>query len=283
MTPMNAKLPDSAELTRERLYGGDIFLVPGSAPAKKLAHEAFGVVEETFRDAGGAHLAQFQLSPEAFFEKVKGLRRRFFEERHWQESMGAVAAARGFDLDRCAFDPLRLRCVASDGHLNPAAAPVYGAHRDVWYAHPPCLLTWWLPLHDVGEEETFHFYPDRLRQPVQNDSEAFDYGAWTQDGPDLKIGWQDIEAGRRETFPALLGGADQDLGDPLGFGCAAGDELLFAGAHLHRTLPQASGRTRFSFDFRLVDLADEAAGLGAPVVDNRSRGSAVPGYLRLGG
>lgn len=283
MNSITEKLPRFADETRSRIYGGEIFLTAGSSPSKRLASEAFDVVDSVFSDAGGAHRAQFTLSPEAFFERVKGLRRRFFEEQHWQVRMGQVAQERGFDLARCAFDPLRLRCVQSDGHLNPRAAPVYGAHRDVWYAHPPCLITWWLPLHDVPEEETFEFFPERLRLPVPNDSETFDYGAWVQDGPQLKIGWQDIDAGQRETFPALLREPAEGLGEALGFRCSAGDELLFSGAHLHRTLPHRSGRTRFSFDFRLVDLIDEAEGHGALVVDNRSRGTAVPGYLRLQG
>lgn len=281
MMSITEELPRSALETRSRLYGGEIFLAPGSGASRRLTTEAFEAVDDAFRDVGGAFGAQFALSPEGFFERVKRLRRRFFEERHWQVRMSEVAAARGFDLDRCAFDPLRLRCVSSDGHLNPRAAPVYGAHRDIWYAHPPCLITWWLPLHDVPETETFQFYPERLRRPVPNDSEAFDYGAWVQDGPELKIGWQDIEAGQRETFPALLEEPPEGLGQALGFRCSAGDELLFSGAHLHQTRPHRSGRTRFSFDFRLVDLDDEAEGLGAPVVDDRSRGSALPGYLRV--
>ena len=43
-----------------------------------------------------------------------------------------------------------------------------------------------------------------------------------------------------------------------------GEVLLFSGAQFHRTLPQARGRTRFSLDFRVVDLDDHARGRGAP-------------------
>ncbi|MEM8711572.1 MAG: hypothetical protein AAGG01_11505, partial [Planctomycetota bacterium] len=69
------------------------------------------------------------------------------------------------------------------------------------------------------------------------------------------------------------------LGRTLGFEASAGDELVFAGAHLHRTLPQTSGQTRFSLDFRVIDLEDTRSGRGAPLVDARCRGSAAGDYL----
>ncbi|MEO7732615.1 MAG: hypothetical protein ABIY55_16725, partial [Kofleriaceae bacterium] len=70
-----------------------------------------------------------------------------------------------------------------------------------------------------------------------------------------------------------------DPGPAIGFACRAGDNLVFSGAQFHATLPQATGRTRFSLDFRIVDLDDHAAGLGAPDVDNRSRGSSLIDYV----
>jgi len=69
-----------------------------------------------------------------------------------------------------------------------------------------------------------------------------------------------------------------DAGASIPFSCKAGEILLFSGAHLHRTLPQALDRTRFSLDARLVHLVDHAQGLGAPNVDGRSRGSALRDY-----
>jgi hypothetical protein len=53
------------------------------------------------------------------------------------------------------------------------------------------------------------------------------------------------------------------------------------GAHFHQTRKNATGRTRFSLDFRTVDLADHEAGVGAPNVDNRSTGSTVRDYVRI--
>ena len=67
----------------------------------------------------------------------------------------------------------------------------------------------------------------------------------------------------------------------MGFSCKRAESLLFAGTHLHGTRPHAEALTRFSLDFRLVHLPDHAAGRGAPLVDVRCRGSALPDYLHV--
>ncbi len=183
----------------------------------------------------------------------------------------------GFNLSRIAFDPIRLRVVMHRGHENPRAAPLYLAHRDTWYAHSQAEISWWIALHDVSEEETFVFHPDWFDRPVSNNSECFDHDAWTRHGPDLRIGWQHPEHGRQHLYPGLIG--DLPPGREVGFSARAGQVLLFAGAHFHQTRKNATGRTRFSLDFRTVDLEDHQAGRGAPNVDNRSTGSALGDYV----
>jgi len=187
-----------------------------------------------------------------------------------------VVAAYDVDPARVAFDPLRLRVIRHRGHENPLAAPVYHPHRDTWYSHPRALIAWWIPLDDLAEDETFVFYPDRFAAPVDNDSEIFDYDDWVRDGWELKIGWQKLGTDAR--FPRSAPGVDG--GRAIGFSCRTGENLVFSGAQFHATLPQATGRTRYSLDFRIVDLEDHGAGLGAPNVDNRSRGSALCDYVK---
>lgn len=274
--PLRAR-PGAARDCLDALYAGDVFLT-SSPVTKELAARAMAVVEDQFATCGGAANAFQHLPNEEFFARIKALRRHFFLEPEWHRAVTAILDAAGMDPERMAFDPLRLRAISSGGHENPAAKAVYGTHRDVWYAHPRTLITWWMPLHDAAAAETFVFYPACLEREVLNDSECFDYDDWVADGPDLRIGWQDIQAGRTATFPRFLGDVDDSLGAERGFDCRLGDELLFSGAHLHRTLPHRSGRTRFSFDFRLVDLVDLREGKGAAFVDNRSRGNAVRDY-----
>jgi hypothetical protein len=270
--------PAEAPSLRAALYAGDVFLGPPTAASRALA----GAVRARLAEVLGCAPAEVRDAPqrmpnEELFARIGALRRELYLEPRFHELLRAVVAAGGLDPARVAFDPLRLRVVRHRGHENPLAAPVYHPHRDTWYAHPRALIAWWIPLDDLAAHETFVFHPERFRAPVDNDSEIFDYGDWVRDGWELKIGWQQLAAGATARYPRAA--ASADFGPAVGFSCRQAENLVFSGAHLHATLPQATGRTRFSLDFRIVDLGDHAAGLGAPDVDNRSRGSSLADYV----
>ena len=59
-----------------------------------------------------------------------------------------------------------------------------------------------------------------------------------------------------------------------------GGIILFAGAQMHSTVPNTSGLTRFSIDFRVVPHEDVAAKRGAPRVDEECTGTTMRDYLR---
>ncbi len=267
---------DTAALRRV-LYAGEIVQTEATPASRKLVEATRTRLADVLGCAPNAVREVAQSLPNAeLFARIGEVRKELYLAKHFHTAVCDVVTALGFDPLRIAFDPLRLRVVLSHGHNNPLAAPVYHPHRDTWYAHPASLVAWWIPLDDLAEEETFVFYPDRFAAPVDNDSEIFDYGEWVRDGWELKIGWQKL--GHDARYPRAAPGVD--AGPALGFSCRAAENLLFSGAHFHATLPQMTGRTRFSLDFRIVDLDDHEAGLGAPNVDNRSRGSALRDYVR---
>lgn len=264
-----------AEL-RRAMYDGTVFLLPATDASRALVGLARArLQDELGDDPRGAHA---RMSDEELFLRIGRLRRELYLEEHAQKLLRDMAASVGFDRRETAFDPARLRVIAHGAADNPRAAPVYYAHRDTWYAHPSSVVTIWTALDDLPADETFVFYPERFREPVANDSEIFDYDAWVARGWSLKIGWQDREASMKARYPQVLG--TEPYGREEGFSCRQGEILLFSGAHFHRTLPQTRGRTRFSLDARLVQLDDHARGLGAPNVDGRSTGSALPDYVQ---
>lgn len=264
---------------RRAVYEGDVFLLPETAASQQLVVDARAALADALgcREGEVRDVPQ-QLDNAELFARIGKLRKALYLEPQFHAAVRDVIAAFGIDPARVAFDPLRLRVIRHRGHENPLAAPVYHPHRDTWYSHPPALIAWWVPLDELAPEETFVFYPERFAAPVPNDSEIFDYGDWVRDGWELKIGWQKLEAGATSSYPRAVPGADG--GRAVGFACRTAQNLVFSGAHFHATLPQATGRTRFSLDFRIVDLDDHAAGLGAPNVDNRSRGSALRDYVQ---
>jgi hypothetical protein len=269
---------ETRPIALDTLYAGARYLLAPSAGSRALAAHVRAAVAEAFGGADYRDRAA-RLAPEALFAQVGAIRRWMFEDLALRRLLFACAAGEGLDVTRLAIDAPRLRCIVPGGHHEPRARAVYVAHRDTWYGHPPALVTWWIPLDALAPDETFVFYPSLFDARVANDSAAFDYARWTAGGDALRIGWQDRDAGLRETYPAS---AAPDA-PAEGFGCEADALLLFAGAHLHRTLPRDAGRPRFSFDFRVVDVEDARAGRGAPSVDDASRGSALRDYWRHDG
>jgi hypothetical protein len=59
-----------------------------------------------------------------------------------------------------------------------------------------------------------------------------------------------------------------------------GGVLLFSAAQMHSSVPNNSGKTRFSIDFRTVNIDDVAARRGAPNVDSACTGTTMGDYLR---
>ncbi len=267
--------PPTVEALRKALYAGRIFRLPPTEASLRLVDAVYDVVREALGEE--PRRAHERFDDAALFAHVGRIRRVLFLEPRFHALAREVIAAYGYDPARSAFDPLRLRVVAHRGHENPRAKAVYYPHRDTWYGHSQAIVTWWIPLDALPEEQTFVFYPDRFREPVPNDSEIFDYQRWVKDGWDLKIGWQNRDHGLTARYPGVT--EDVDPGRVLGFSCTRGDNLLFSGAHFHATRPQSEGVTRFSLDFRVVCLDDVDAGVGAPNVDNRSTGSALVDYV----
>ena len=55
--------------------------------------------------------------------------------------------------------------------------------------------------------------------------------------------------------------------------------VAFSGAHLHSSVPNTSGYTRFSIDFRTVHLDGVRELVGAPNLDSECTGTTMRDYL----
>jgi len=56
--------------------------------------------------------------------------------------------------------------------------------------------------------------------------------------------------------------------------------IVFSAAQVHSTVPNTSGRARYSIDFRTVNLADLRAGSAAPNVDSHPVGTSLRDFVR---
>jgi hypothetical protein len=60
-----------------------------------------------------------------------------------------------------------------------------------------------------------------------------------------------------------------------------GGVLVFSAAQMHSSVPNTSGKTRFSIDFRTVNEDDLETGNAAPNIDSECTGTTLRDYLRV--
>ena len=62
---------------------------------------------------------------------------------------------------------------------------------------------------------------------------------------------------------------------------APGGMIVFSGAQMHSSVPNSTGKTRFSIDFRTVNLADLEEMGGATNIDSECTGTTMSDYLQV--
>lgn len=266
-----------AQALRERVYQGQRLLLPLNEATERLVTCATRAWTQALEcSVEELERAQFQHSPQAFYARQQHARKLAAQDPALLDAQRQVIEALGlWDEDALAWDHLRLRAIPHLGHLEPAAALAYGAHRDTWYANPPCQLNLWVSLFDASAQQCFMTYPQAFDRAVENTSAGFDYEVFMS-----RVGWQ---GGASSESAPLYPSAPQEHELSWGQGArediGRGQLMVFSAAHLHQSMPNLSGTTRFSLDFRLVWRPDQRLGRGAPDLDNASSGDASIDYM----
>jgi hypothetical protein len=174
----------------------------------------------------------------------------------------------GFKAEKTHYDVPKPRTSFPVGHLTTGIAFAFPWHRDVWYSAPAQQINWWLPVYAAGPDNSMSFDLQSFARAVPNSSAAFDY--YKNNAGRFNTAKQ---VGQEEQ--ARPGAIDHTPNHDLVVLPAPGAVLLFSGAQLHTSIPNTSGRARFSVDFRTVDVSDLTAGRGAPLVDAYCTGTAI--------
>lgn len=254
---------------RRRLYSGDVFVYSPRPSTRALTEHARELIEEAFSPLDPEH-AQESLPVERFIEIVGPLKPRFIHHPRTLELLLDLLRDLGADMDKTYFDVPRMRVATSGGYLTAGVAYVLHPHRDIWYSSPPCQLNWWLPVYPFESESSFAFHPRYWNEPVKNSSEEYNHYQWNKVGRANAA--KEVKADTRKQPKPL---EPLDLQPEVRVVCPPGGLILFSGAHLHSTVPNTSGRSRFSIDFRTAHL-DELASLGgAPSLDRHCTGTTL--------
>jgi hypothetical protein len=259
----------SDDQRRRRLYRGDVFIYSPRPSTRALTELACELIAEAFSPLDPEH-AQESLTVERFVEIVGPLKPRFIHHPRTQELLLDLLRDLGADMDKTYFDVPRMRVATSGGYLTAGVAYVLHPHRDIWYSSPPCQLNWWLPVYPFESESSFAFHPRYWNEPVKNSSEEYNHYQWNKVGRANAA--KEVKADTRKQPKPL---EPLDLEPEVRVVCPPGGLILFSGAHLHSTVPNTSGRSRFSIDFRTAHL-DELASLGgAPSIDRHCTGTTL--------
>ena len=264
----------SESVRRSRIFEGQIFLFSPRASIRALGEHARSMIEEAFPGKDPRYV-QFDMPVENYVAVVAPLKPRFIHNDETKRLIRELLADLGCDLETTYQDVPRLRMVTSDAYLTAGVGYAHHLHRDAWYSAPLAQLNWWLPVYDIETECSMAFHPRYWSEGVPNGSADFNYYEWNATG--RKDAANQIKADtRKQPKPP----EDLDPDPQVRFVVPPGGLVLFSGAQMHSTVPNTSGFTRYSIDFRTVNLDDLESGAGAPNVDSHCTGTSLRDFKR---
>jgi hypothetical protein len=260
---------------RAALYEGQLFVFSSLPSVQRMARFARQMIEDAFAPLD-PETAHHELAVERFAEILGELKPRFIHHPESKQHLRDILQELGCDLEQTYFDVPRLRSSTSDDYLTTGIAYAWHPHRDTWYSAPHCQQNFWMPVYEIEPSNAMAFHPGYWNRPVANSSRHYNYYDWNRQhrGPHVAtLVKADPRPLPRAEVPITL--------DPqIRLLAPVGGIIVFSGAHMHSSVPNSSGRTRYSIDFRTVHLRDAIGGVGAPRSDEECTGTTMRDYLR---
>ena len=274
---MNAVYIDTAnsdEQRRDLLYGGQVIVHSPTPSSLALLEFARQMLTDAFSGAD-PETAQFHLPVDRYAAILAELKPKFIHHPKSKEFIQGILRETGCDLSKTYFDVPRMRTSTSDQYLTTGIAYAFHPHRDTWYSAPMCQVNWWMPIYPIVSENAMAFHPRYWNQPVRNGSATYNYDEWNRTSRHNAAQFlkEDTRKQPRPEEPMELDPQVRVVTPPGGL-------LLFSGAQMHSSVPNTSGRTRLSIDFRTVHIDDVVARRGAANVDSECTGTCMHDYLR---
>ncbi len=259
---------------RRELYRGSIFVHAPCASALKLCKLAQEMIGEALGTVDPLRL-QDAMPAEKCAEILSKLKPQFIHHPQSKEYVKGMLADLGCDIDKTYFDVPRMRTAFPGEYLQSGIAYAFHPHRDTWYSAPSCQINWWMPVYPVNSDNCMAIHPHYWSRPIRNGSNQYNYYQWNIQSRQnaAKHVKSDTRVQPRPEEPV-------DLADELRLICDVGAVYQFSAAQLHSTVPNTSGLTRYSIDFRTVHFDDVRLRIGAPNVDSACTGTTMGDYLK---
>lgn len=274
---MNTIYLDSNKSDDERrrlLYQGQLFVY---SPLKS-SMEMCRFTQQLIRDYFGPIdpvTAQHHMPVEEYAAILADLKPKFIHHPESKKFIQAILKELGCDLEKTHFDVPRLRTATSNNYLTTGIAYAFHPHRDTWYSAPFSQLNFWMPVFAIESGNAMAFHPNYWAKPVKNSSHVYNYQEWN--AKNRFIAAQQIKTDTRvQPKPE----EPLELNPQLRVVTNVGGIIIFSGATMHSTVPNNTGQTRFSIDFRTVHMEDVLNRKGAPNLDSTCTGTPMKDYLK---
>lgn len=269
---IDRRLDDDAR--RKLIYDGDLFVYSPNEHSMALVDVARKLIADAFPGID-PRTAQHRYDVREFARVLSKLKPAFIHHPDCKAIMPKMLASIGCDLEQTHFDIPRMRTSTSDDYLTSGIAYAFHPHRDTWYSAPMCQINWWMPIFEIEQGNAMAFHPNYWNRSVLNDSETYNYQEWN-----AKLRFNAAEQVGKDERPQPKPQEAVALEPSTVVVTPPGGMLLFSGAQLHSSIPNRTGVTRYSIDFRCVNLGDLIAKRGARNVDSKCTGSAINDYLK---
>jgi hypothetical protein len=263
------------DLRRKRLYAGDLYLYTPTPATRAFCDFAREMIASAFSPHPPEH-AQEAMPVERYAEILSQLKPAFIHHPDSKKHIQSILTEAGCDPRGTYFDVPRMRSSTYGGYLTTGIAYAFHAHRDTWYSAPLCQLNWWLPIYDLSPGNGMAIHTAYFARPVKNGSATYDYAEWNRTSR-FKAAEQIGKDTRVQPHPE----EPLDLDGSLDVVAERGGMLVFSASHLHSSIDNQTGRTRFSIDFRTVHLDEVESGGGSKNHDSHCTGTTLGDYLRL--
>jgi hypothetical protein len=267
--------PASDDVRRERLYDGDLFVYSPRPATSALCEFGRQMAEEAFAPHD-PETAQDEMEVEDYAALLADLKPRFIHDPESKRLIQEMLTDLGCDPEKVYFDVPRMRSSTSHGYLTSGIAYAFHPHRDTWYSAPQSQFNWWLPIYPISADNGLAFHPRYWYTPIKNSSRSYNYAVWN--ATSRKEAAKHVKSDTRvQPKPE----EDIELDPQIRPICEPGGLIIFSAAQMHSSVPNTSGRTRFSIDFRTVHIGDAIEERGAPNIDSECTGTTMGDYLRI--
>jgi hypothetical protein len=258
---------------REALYAGNTLMLKPASASQKLCEFAWQMIQEAFFPLHPEQ-AQNELPVAKFSEIIAQLKPKFTHSPQAKRFLKELFEELGWDPSKTYFDVPKLRIVTHSSYLTSGMGYAYKNHRDVWYSAPSSQINWWTPINEIQERSAMVIHPCYFDRKVRNNSADFDAYKWNAEGRKNAALYVHDDP---RNHPHLQEDIDLDWQVLVG---RPGSLMVFSAQHLHATVPNESGKTRFSIDFRTVHEDDILAHTGAKLVDCGCTGTTLRDFIR---